>query len=268
MNGPAPSILPYASVLAASMLGGAVNSVAAGGILLTFPALVAAGVPPIIANATSTVALWPGNLGSVVGYRRELGGSHGWAAYFALPSVLGGLVGAALLIHTPAAQFAALVPWLVLGATLVFVAQPILLRALGSGPRVVAMDVTAGGPTLRPPPPSFLAFQFLVAIYGGYFGAGAGILMLAALGLMGLTNIHQMNGLKNWGALCFNAVAAALFVATHHVNWPMALTMTVGTTVGAYGTAGLARRLPERVIRGAVIVIGFASAAWLVARTR
>jgi uncharacterized membrane protein YfcA len=267
MSGAAPSLLSYATVLAASMLGGAVNSVAAGGILLTFPVLVAAGVPPIIASATSTVALWPGNLSSVVGYRRALGGSRGWAARFALPSVLGGLVGGLLLIHTSAARFAALVPWLVVGATLVFLAQPMLVRALG-GPLVVAMDPTAGGHALRPPSPSFLVFQFLVAIYGGYFGAGAGILMLAALGLMGLTNIHQMNGLKNWGALCFNAVAAMLFVATDNINWPMALTMAVGTTMGAYGTAGLAQRLPHRVIRGAVVVIGFTSAAWLVARAR
>jgi uncharacterized membrane protein YfcA len=266
MIGADQALLPYATVLVASILGGAVNSVAAGGILLTFPALVAAGVPPIIANATSTVALWPGNLSSLLGYRRELDGSRNWAARFALPSVLGGLVGGVLLIRTSAARFAALAPWLVLGATLAFLAQPMFVRALRGSARA-AMDVT-GGSVLRPPPVSFLVFQFLVAIYGGYFGAGAGILMLAALGLMGLTNIHQMNGLKNWGALCFNAVAALLFVATGYVHWPMALTMAVGTMIGGYGTAGIAQRLPHRVVRVAVVMIGVASAAWLLIRVQ
>jgi uncharacterized membrane protein YfcA len=108
-----------------------------------------------------------------------------------------------------------------------------------------------------------LVFQFLVAVYGGYFGAGIGILMLAALGLMGLTNIHQMNGLKNWGGLCANAVAAATFAASGLVNWPIALAMAVGSIVGGYGGSGLAQRVPQRAVRQAVVVVGLASAVWL-----
>ena len=266
--------LAYALVFAASVLGGAVNAVAAGGILLTFPVLVVVGLSPLAATATSTLALWPGNLSSVFGYRHELAGARDWALRFAVPSILGGAAGGLLLLRTPASRFAELVPFLVLGATLLFMLQPLVLRARGlreatdglaAPPHVahVAHDAAALAPALAPPPPHFLALQFVVAIYGGYFGAGAGILMLASLGLMGLRNIHQMNGLKNWGALCFNLTAAILFVADQRVHWPLALTMGAGTVVGAYGTAGVARRLPQPVIRGGILAAGLLSAAWL-----
>ncbi len=259
----------YAAVLLASVLGGAINAVAAGGILITFPVLVAVGLSPIAATATSTLALWPGNLSSVVGYQRELAGSRQWALRFAVPSLLGGAAGALLLLITPAARFDQIVPFLVLGATVIFVVQPVVLRLARRRARAGAShpDLPRRGSTelahLPPPPTSFLLLQFFVAIYGGYFGAGAGILMLASLGLMGLTNIHQMNGLKNWGALCFNLVAALLFVGAQRVYWPMALTMGVGTIIGAYGTAGIARRLPQALIRSLVVAAGVLSAAWL-----
>jgi hypothetical protein len=248
-------------VTLAAAAGGAVNAIAGGGTLVTFPALVALGVPPIVANATSTVALWPGALGSMWGYRAELAGVRAWAVRFALPSLAGGLAGALLLLRTPDDRFDAIVPFLVLGATLLFLAQrPVMaaLRQRMSGGAAIVTD-----PATRAPGAALLLFQFGVAIYGGYFGAGIGILMLAALGFMGFTNIHRMNGLKNWGGLCINVVAAATFALRGIVDWPVAIAMAVGATLGGYGGSRLAQRVPQEWVRRAVIVIGFVAAGWL-----
>lgn len=264
-----PATLPLtqlALVVIAAMVGGAMNSIAGGGTLLTFPALIALGIPPIVANATSTVALWPGALGSMWGYRGELKGAMPWARGFALPSVLGGALGAWLLLRTSEARFAALVPWLVLGATALFMVQRPAMRWLRARAdrrgrvAAVADDVAI---TTRWPPWSILGYQFLVAVYGGYFGAGVGILMLAALGFMGLTNIHRMNGLKNWGGLCMNAVAAGMFAFSSLVNWPVALGMAVGAISGGYLGSRTAQRVPQQAVRAAVVVIGLVSGVLL-----
>jgi uncharacterized membrane protein YfcA len=248
-------------VVLAAALGGAINAIAGGGTLVTFPALVGLGIPPIVANATSTVALWPGALGSMWGYRAELAGARAWAIRFAVPSVVGGLVGAVLLLQTPGERFDQLVPWLVLGATLLFTIQRPLMAALRkrSGVAAVPVDDPAG----RSPAMGLLLFQFLVGVYGGYFGAGIGILMLAALGFMGFTNIHRMNGLKNWGGLCMNVVAAATFAFSGLVNWPVAIAMAIGAAAGGYGGSRLAQRVPQTWVRGTVIVVGFAAGIWL-----
>ena len=252
----------------AAMVAGAMNSIAGGGTLLTFPALVALGVPPITANATSTVALWPGALGSMWGYRGELRGVRPWAIGFALPSLAGGAVGAFLLLRTSPERFSALVPWLVLGATVLFMIQRPALRWLRSRAAARSGDAILAAPsdaelTSRVPPMSVIAYQFLVAIYGGYFGAGVGILMLAALGFMGLVNIHRMNGLKNWGGLCMNAVAATMFAFTSLVNWPVALAMSAGAISGGYLGSRTAQRVPQDLVRGAVVTIGLASGVLL-----
>jgi hypothetical protein len=249
--------IKLALVVVSAMIAGIMNSIAGGGTLVTFPALVALGVPPINANATSTVALWPGAVGSMWGYRRELRGSRPWALGFALPSLLGGGLGAWLLLRTPAERFAHLVPWLVLGATVLFMAQRPLMRWL-AGSSAPSMDQDAVL-TSRRPPLSILIFQFLVGIYGGYFGAGIGILMLAALGFMGLHNIHRMNGLKNWGGLCINAVAATMFAFSSLVEWPVALAMAVGAVSGGYLGSRTAQRVPQNLVRGAVVAIGLIS---------
>lgn len=252
------------------MVGGAMNSIAGGGTLLTFPALIALGVPPIVANATSTVALWPGALGSMWGYRGELRGARPWAKGFAVPSLLGGAAGAYLLLRTTEARFAALVPWLVLGATFLFMVQrPVMRRLRSRAARVAGAD--AAPPPLpddfaitnRWPPAGVMFLQFLVAIYGGYFGAGVGILMLAVLGFMGLSNIHRMNGLKNWGGVCMNAVAAAMFSFSSLVNWPVALAMAVGAIAGGYVGSRAAQRVPQELVRGAVVAIGLVSGVLL-----
>jgi uncharacterized protein len=256
-----PHSLQLALVVLISTLAGAVNSFAGGGTLLTFPALVGLGIPPIVANATSTVALWPAALGSMWGYRREMSGARAWAVRFALPSLAGGLVGALLLLSTPASTFSALVPSLVLGATVLFMLQGPVMRSVRR--RRGMPSASAGDETLDPPGPGALCYQFVVGVYGGYFGAGIGILMLAALGFMGLTNIHRMNGLKNWGGLCINAVAAVTFATTGIVNWPVALSMAVGSTLGGYGGSGLARRLGQESVRRGIVAVGLASSVWL-----
>jgi uncharacterized membrane protein YfcA len=246
------------TVAVAAALGAMVNAVAGGGTLITFPALVALGVPPIAANATSTVALWPGTMSSMWGYRAELVGARRWAVAFAVPSFAGGVVGALLLLRTPEQRFAAIVPWLILGATTLFVAQRPLMRVLadaGSARR----EIAGADGHLLPPSASFLVYQFAVSVYGGYFGAGAGILMLASLGLMGLTNIHQMNGLKNWGGGVMNLVAVVIFAFSGVVLWSVALAMAVGAGFGGIGGSLLAQRVGQTWVRRAIVGIGLGS---------
>lgn len=260
-------------VVIAAAIGGAINAIAGGGTLVTFPALVALGVPAIIANATSTVALWPGAIGSMYGYRHQLAGARAWAVRFAVPSLVGGLAGALLLLRTPSERFDQIVPWLVLGATLLFLVQRPLMASIrrrlslpgaeGQRPEEAPVAVHAQDPTSRAPSLALLFFQFAVAVYGGYFGAGIGILMLAALGFMGFTNIHRMNGLKNWGGLCINVTAALTFAIGGFVNWPIAIAMAFGATLGGYAGSRLAQRVPQEWVRRAVVGIGLVATSWL-----
>ncbi|HEY7635482.1 MAG TPA: sulfite exporter TauE/SafE family protein [Gemmatimonadales bacterium] len=254
---------PLLLVTLAAALGGAMNAIAGGGTLVTFPAIVALGVPPLIANATSTVALWPGALGSMWGYRREFTGARLWAARIAPPSLLGGVLGAWLLLRTPAERFERIVPFLVLAATLLFLIQRPLM---GRFRRRRGTEGAAGTEEPASPPWSFAFYQFGVGVYGGYFGAGIGIFMLAVLGFMGMRNIHRMNGLKNWGGLCMNAVASAMFAASGIVNWPVALAMAAGGLIGGYGGSRLAQAAGQDWVRGAVGVIGLGSFVWLLVR--
>ena len=247
-------------VAVAAAVGAAMNSVAGGGTLVTFPALIALGVPSITANATSTVALWPGSMSSLWGYRGELKGARQWAIAFAVPSLLGGILGALLLLRTPEQRFAAIVPWLILGATTLFMAQKPLMRLiLAVGPAGPRRAITTESGSLSAPAPAYLAYQFLVGVYGGYFGAGAGILMLASLGLMGLTNIHQMNGLKNWGGGVMNFVAVVIFAVSGIVDWPVAGAMAVGATFGGIGGSLMAQRVGQEWVRRAIVAIGLGS---------
>ena len=258
--------MEYLWLCLSAAAAGAVNAIAGGGTLLTFPALIALGVPPLAANATSTVALLPGALSSMLGYRRELDGARAWAIRFAFPSLLGGLVGALLLLVTPADRFDRVVPFLVLGATLLFVAHGSITGAIARRRGHVARVARVADPSLVPPPARYLAAQFLVGIYGGYFGAGVGILMLGTLGLMGLTNIHRMNGLKNWGGFCMNLVASGVFVASGIVFWPVAATMAVGAVAGGYVGSRLAQRVGPTWVRRAIVAIGLATTLWLLRR--
>jgi uncharacterized membrane protein YfcA len=253
-------VLHAAIVFVAALIAGMINSVAGGGTLVSFPALVWVGVDPIKANATNAFALWPGSFGGAFGFRRELEGSRQWLLLLIWPSLVGGAIGAFLLLRTPSRIFAGIVPYLILGATLLLAAQETITRRLyrAGNPHPVQLS--------RKWSSGAIFFQFLVAIYGGYFGAGIGILMLAALGLLGLTDIHRMNAIKNLLALLINGIATIYFVVSGYIVWADALLMAVGAIAGGYGGAGLARRLGRRVVRGAAIAIGFGMAISLLLR--
>jgi uncharacterized membrane protein YfcA len=214
------------------------------------------GLPSVTANATSTVAIWPGTLGGVWGFRRELASADRRLLLFVVPSTIGGLAGALLLQLTPTAVFDRLVPFLILFATVLFAAQGPIQRRF----RATVADESRGSWLL----PGI--FQFLVGVYGGYFGAGIGIMMLAALSLMGLTDMFQMNGLKNLFALCINGIAAFYFMAAGMVSWPYALAMAIGAMAGGIAGAGVARRLGQRTVRHLVVAIGVAMAISLMLR--
>jgi uncharacterized protein len=248
-----PALDPlHASVaFGAALLAGLVNSVAGGGTLLTFPTLIWLGLNPVTANATSTVAVWPGVVSSAWGYRRELRTIESRLFWLLVPSVIGGLAGAWLLRFTPPALFDRLIPYLLLFATLLFMSHGLVQRWMKSDALVQGSARWLGG---------VLIFQLLVAVYGGYFGAGIGIFMLAALGLIGLTDMHQMNGLRVLLGGTMNGVAIVYFVAHRMVFWPDVLVMAAGTIAGGYGGAGLARRLGPRAVRRIVIAIGMALA--------
>jgi uncharacterized membrane protein YfcA len=253
-----------------AVMGGAVNAVAGGGTLLTFPALIMVGQPAIIANATNTVALWPGALSSFWGYRTELGYHRREVLFLSIPSFLGGVLGAWLLINTDESTFDILVPYLILLATGLFIVQEPLARwqrqradPSGEGGQAGAEAAagTAFGQAATPLRWTMvLLSQFLIGVYGGYFGAGIGILMLAAYGILGFSNIHQANAIKNLNSLFINGIAAALFVHKGLVVWPIALLMAIGAIVGGYAGAGTARRLGQKNVRRLVIFIGLALA--------
>ena len=182
------------------------------------------------------------------GYRNDLSVTRQRLALLALPSVAGGGLGAWLTLVAGDAVFARLVPWLILGATLLFVAQGAIARRREK-------------PTLAPLG-AVMAFQFLVSIYGGFFGAGMGILILAALGALGMTNLHDMNAVKNFTAVCINGVAMVTFAAGGRIDWALAGIMAAGSIAGGYGGARIAKRVGQAWVRRAVVTIGFAMAAW------
>ncbi|HZJ56040.1 MAG TPA: sulfite exporter TauE/SafE family protein [Myxococcaceae bacterium] len=245
-----------------SIVAGAMNALAGGGTILTFPALLAAGVSPVAANATNAVALVPGSLSAGWAFRRELGReSRRVLITLVISSLAGGLVGAWLVVVAGDALLRVLVPWLVLGATALFMLQEPLRRwrERRSAERLSRGldDVNLWG---------LAAAQFVVAVYGGFFGAAMGILMLAELGLVGLTNIHQMNGLKNFAAMCINAIAAVYFALGEHVHWPLAALMAVGTVVGGYAGAWVAQRIGQAMVRWVIIVIGLGIGVYMLVK--
>lgn len=234
-----------AMLFGAALIAGGLNAVAGGGSFIAFPALMLVGVPPISANATCAVALWPGNAASVGAYRRELSGQGRALIAFGVLSLIGGLLGALLLLRTEEAVFAELIPYLMLGATIVFAIGPWLSKltrrtALGEG---------------RGARVAVFVLYMAIAIYGGFFGAGLGILTLAVLALLGGENIHSMNALKTLQATLINGVAVLAFVLAGIVTWPAALVMVAGAIAGGYGGAALARRLDPQMVRMGVIVV-------------
>jgi len=243
------SLLNMLLLVAAAFAAGIINSIAGGGTLITFPVLIWMGLDPKVANATSTVALWPGLFGGLFGYRRELENSSAILLRLGLTSVIGGAIGAWLLIWTPSPTFARLVPFLILFATLLFMAQGPINRRL----RLQSISVE--------PKASWwlgaIVFQFFSSMYGGYFGAGNGIMMLAALGLLGMQDINRANGIKNFLGICINSIAVVSFAITGLVVWPSALLMAVAALLGGYCGAHMAVRVEQATIRRAIVTIGF-----------
>lgn len=264
MIGPQQALL-----FGAAAVAGAVNSVAGGGTLLTFPALIAAGQTSKLANATSTVSLWPGQVSSLWGYRSEIGQTRAVVIPMLLIGLVGGGLGAFLLLETPTKTFDRIVPFLILAATLLFMVQEPISRWLrsraatgGSIPQASAAKDASALPENTPEtlprmtlPVTLLVF--VTAIYGGYFGAGMGIVTLAALSFLGFRNIHQMNGVKNIFTLGINGVAAMIFVSKGLVDWRVCGLMAVGAIFGGYSGAGIARRIGQRNVRRVIIGIGF-----------
>ena len=241
----------------AAVAGGSLNSVAGGGSLLTFPTLLFVGVPAIQANATSAVALWPGTVASAAAYREDLRSARRHLLPFSVSSFLGGLLGALLLLRTSPGTFQDLVPWLLLAATLVFTFGGAVIARLRRGRERPAH----ASPSRASSVAGFLA-QLLIATYGGFFGGGMGIMMLATYTALGMQDIHAMNGLKNWCASCINAVAVVTFAAAGVVWWPQALVMLAGAVAGGYFGAVWARKVDPLLVRRFVIVLGFAMSAY------
>jgi uncharacterized membrane protein YfcA len=245
----------YGSLCVAAFAAGAVNAVAGGGTLLTFPTLLAVTPPPgVVANATSTVALVPGSLAGAWGYRRELRGSRRWLLLLSPPSLLGGLVGALLLTRTDPAYFKLVIPWLLLAASLLFLVQPYLKRWFPPHPKTgrVSWRVQA----------AVILFQFFVAVYGGYFGAGIGILMLTSLSFMGIGDVHRINAVKTILAAVINGASIVIFVLDGKVEWRYAPVMAVASILGGYYGAVIGRRIPKAILRGFVVTVGLSVAAY------
>jgi uncharacterized membrane protein YfcA len=242
-------IRTYIFLFVAGVLGGALNAVAGGGSFIAFPALMFAGIPPISANATNTVALWLGVTASTGAYRKHLDISRRVMVPLAITSVIGGIAGAFLLLRTPANTFLRVLPWLMLGATLLFALGGRLARGSKSG---LAHDASTSALALA------AVFELVVAVYGGYFGGGVGIMNLAMLAVLGMTDIHAMNALKVVLGGIINGVAVVTFILAGAVAWKPGVIMTAGAIAGGYFGAHYAQKLPQAWIRAFVIVVGTA----------
>ncbi|HXD88578.1 MAG TPA: sulfite exporter TauE/SafE family protein [Urbifossiella sp.] len=244
---PADEIWTYLALAVCAFVAGAINSIAGGGTLLTFPALTMT-MAANFANATSTVALLPGSFAGAIAYRKELAPSRRFVLRMIGPSIVGGFLGA-LFVGIYPKLFNGLVPWLVLTAALLFVAQAPVSRFM-----------KAHRPNQEPGAAvqiGLVAFQFLIGIYGGYFGAGIGILMITTLTFMGVGDIHRVNAVKTFLAATINGASVIVFIDFDLVRWPFAAAMVPSAILGGYLGARVARRLPARYVRYAVIAIGF-----------
>ena len=242
----------YVFLCASAFVAGVMNAVAGGGTLLTFPALTSI-MPAAFANGTSTVALLPGSFAGALGYRKELSESRRFVLRMLAPSLAGGFLGA-WLVGKDTQTFAVLVPWLILTAAVLFLIQQPVARWL----RKRRPDREPGALAQV----GLIGFQFLVAVYGGYFGAGIGILMLAALGFMGVGDIHRMNAVKTILAATINTASVVEFVRVGLVDWHYAWVMALAAIAGGYVGARVALRLPQPVVRWTATAIGFGLALY------
>lgn len=238
------------AVLVAGVGAGMINVIVGSGTLITFPVLLAVGIPPVTANVSNSFGLVPGSLSGVFGYRRELVGQGRRLRRLGTASLLGGLLGALLLIELPKGAFDAIVPALILLALVLVVVQPRVAKAVAARRR--ADGDPDGGPVL-------LAGVFLTGIYGGYFGAAQGVLLMALMGMLLQEELQRINAVKNSLALIVNGVAALFFLFTSTVNWTAAGLIAAGSLVGGLIGAKVGRRLPPAALRGVIVVVGLAA---------
>jgi uncharacterized protein len=231
-------------VLAAGIGAGTINAVVGSGTLMTFPALLAIGIPPVVANVSNTVGLSPGTAAGALGYRRELAGQRARVLRLLPASLLGGIVGAVLLLKLPDSAFHAIVPGLILLGCALVILQPWLSQRI---------NLPAGG---HRGTWWLLPSVFAAGVYGGYFGAAQGVLLMAILGIGLDSNLQRMNGIKNILATVVNSIAAVLFIIVAHVDWTAALLIAVGSTIGGFVGARFGRKLPPAVLRGLIVLIG------------
>lgn len=243
------SPLEALAILAAGMAAGTVNTIVGAGSLITFPTLVAFGYPPVVANVSNTVGLVPGSVSGVLGYRRELAGQGARVLRLGSAALLGGLTGGLLLLMLPASAFQRVVPWLILFACLLVAVQPRLSRRLAERRQVGA-----------PPSSMLMAGVYLTGIYGGYFGAAQGVMLIALLGILLADDLQRLNALKNVLQALVNGIAAALFILVGPVAWGPAVVLAVGAVIGGQMGAALGRRLSSGVLRAAILVVGTAVA--------
>jgi uncharacterized membrane protein YfcA len=233
----------------AGALGGAINAVAGGGSFISFPALLFTGVPAIPANATNTLALWVGTTASGGAYREKLNITRRVMMTLVITSVIGGLAGAFLLIKTPAQTFLHVLPWLLLGATLLFAFGKHVTGRISAGITHEASNTAVMVASI---------YETIVAVYGGYFGGGVGIMNLAMLAALGMTDIHAMNKLKVMLGGVINGVATITFIAAGTILWPQAMVMTAGSILGGYSSAHFSQKLPQTWVKSFVILVGTA----------
>jgi len=284
------TIVQAVALFIAAIFAGALNSVAGGGSFISFPMLLFTGVPAIQANATNAMAVWPGSMASIPPYRKDLAHERRELIIFSAVSVIGGVLGAVILLRTPPALFQRLVPWLLLVATLIFafggtITQWLRRRRadaaaaqagsqagsqaeapIASAPDDAANEAAneAAGETHTTPRALAVVgvIQFVIAFYGGFFGGGMGIMMLAGFALLGMRNIHAMNALKVVLASIINGVAVIAFAIAGAIAWPQALVMVVGAIIGGYGGAALAHRVPSQYVRWFAIAVGLLISAY------
>lgn len=254
------TLIQGCALFVAAILAGGLNSIAGGGSFITFPTLLFTGVPSIQANATNTVALWPASVAGAAAYRKELDTKNRLQFWvFLAVSLIGGLLGALVLLHISPKTFRYLIPFLLLVATLIFTFGGSIaarIRAAREGSSDAVMEAKGQGPA----PLTLIvsaAMQFVTAIYGGFFGGGIGIIMLATLSILGMENIHSMNALKNILATCINGIAVVAFVIAGTVFWQQALLMIVGGVIGSYSSGAFARRLDPKLVRRIVVIFAW-----------
>jgi hypothetical protein len=251
-------VLGLLGLFIAAIAAGAINSVAGGGTLISFPSLVAFGQPEIISNATNTAALWPGSLSSSVGYKKYTSVDRGLLAMLIIPSFIGGLLGADILVITTESTFRVVVPFLILFATCLFAVRKTIARKLTM--KTEREHLTIWGRVWG------FFFQLFVAAYGGYFGAGIGILMLGSLGVMGLRDVHVMNAMKTTLAAIINVTAFVFFALKGLVIWPLALLMAAGAIIGGYTGARSAKHIKENYLQFFIVAVGLIVTAWFLTR--